>query len=148
MYQKYLCLMKKGRTYSATFSKYQTFSLILWAEAIAKEQREHVTVLDVRDSHEWQEGHIEGALHIPYHEIEQRLGELNPAQPLMVLCAGGQRSVVACALLLRHGFQHVCNVIGGMEPGGKRGCRRCGRLCQSWAKTTCATPTDRRARLF
>jgi hydroxyacylglutathione hydrolase len=77
-------------------------------------QLDEVTVLDVRDEGEWVEGHIEGAVNIPYNEVEERMGELNPEAMLAVLCAGGQRSVIACALLLRHGFRHVYNVVGGM----------------------------------
>jgi hypothetical protein len=36
-----------------------------------------------------EEGHIEGALHMPFYEVEQRLDELNPTRLLAVLCAGG-----------------------------------------------------------
>src|SRR5262249_28589950 len=55
-------------------------------------QSDAFTVLDVRDQEEWTEGHIAGAVHIPYYWLEQRLQELDSRQPLAVTCASGQRS--------------------------------------------------------
>jgi hydroxyacylglutathione hydrolase len=83
-------------------------------------------ILDVRDQSEWDEGHIAGATHIPYYFIEQRLHEhqLNPAQPLAVMCASGQRSTIACSILQRHGFRNLSNVVGGMDAWEKAGFER------------------------
>jgi glyoxylase-like metal-dependent hydrolase (beta-lactamase superfamily II)/rhodanese-related sulfurtransferase len=75
----------------------------------------HLTVLDVRDQSEWDEGHIAPAKHIPYYFIEERVQELDPAQEMAVLCASGQRSTIACSLLQRHGFTELSNVVGGMD---------------------------------
>jgi hydroxyacylglutathione hydrolase len=83
-------------------------------------QREAFTVLDVRDQGEWDEGHIAGAVHIPYYFLEQRLQELDGRQLLAVTCASGQRSALACSILQRHGFTELCNVVGGMEAWSKR----------------------------
>jgi len=79
------------------------------------------TVLDVRDQSEWDEGHITEAIHIPYYFIEQRLQELDPAQPLAVTCASGQRSTLAASLLQKHGFTQLSNVVGGMDEWHKKG---------------------------
>jgi len=79
------------------------------------------TVLDVRDQSEWDEGHIEGAIHLPYYLIEQHLqegrDELRPdaGQPMAVICASGQRSAIASAILQKHGFTNISNVVGGMD---------------------------------
>ena len=86
-----------------------------------------LAVLDVRDQNEWDEGHIKGALHIPYYFIEQHLqdehDELNSYRdrPLAVTCASGQRSTIACSLLQRHNFRELFNVVGGMEAWEKAG---------------------------
>jgi rhodanese-related sulfurtransferase len=74
-----------------------------------------LTILDVRDQGEWEEGHIEGAIHVPYYTVEEQVHELDRTQPLAVICASGQRSMIASALLQRHGFAAVANVVGGME---------------------------------
>ena len=57
-----------------------------------------VTVLDVRRPLEWAASHIDGALHIPLHELPGRLGEL-PGLPVWVHCQGGYRASVAASLL-------------------------------------------------
>ena len=74
-----------------------------------------VQVLDVRDQGEWDEGHIKGAIHIPYYFVEQRLQGLDPTRSMAVLCASGQRSTIACSILQRHGFTELFNVVGGMD---------------------------------
>lgn len=71
-------------------------------------------VLDVRTSGEWDAGHIEGALHIPIAELNQRLKEV-PSAPLAVICGSGYRSAIACSLLLRHGRRDVVDVPGGWK---------------------------------
>lgn len=72
-------------------------------------------ILDVRDQSEWDEGHISGAIHIPYYSLDQRVQELDALQPLAVSCASGQRSTIACSLLQRHNFTELFNVVGGMD---------------------------------
>lgn len=80
-----------------------------------------LTVLDVRDAGEWDEGHIKEAIHIPYYFIEQSLQE-GPKEldsytdkPLAVICGSGQRSTIASSLLQRHGFTRLFNIVGGMD---------------------------------
>ncbi len=88
-----------------------------------------LSVLDVRDPSEWDEGHIEGATHVPYYSIEQRLSDeqgrkaLRPDEngALAVICGSGQRSMIACSILQRHGFTGLYNVIGGMEAWNEAG---------------------------
>jgi hydroxyacylglutathione hydrolase len=77
--------------------------------------RHQLQVLDVRDQSEWDEGHINHAIHIPYYFIQQRMHELDASQPLAVTCASGQRSTIACSLLQRHNFTELFNVVGGMD---------------------------------
>lgn len=84
-------------------------------------QHAGLKVLDVRDPGEWTEGHISGALHIPFYAVEQHLAELDPSVPMAVVCGSGQRSTVASAVLQRHGFQHLFNIVGGMDAWKKAG---------------------------
>jgi glyoxylase-like metal-dependent hydrolase (beta-lactamase superfamily II)/rhodanese-related sulfurtransferase len=74
-----------------------------------------LNVLDVRDESEWEAGHIKGAVHLPLYAIEQHFRELDPAQPIAVICGSGERSAVAAAILQHHAFPQIINVIGGME---------------------------------
>jgi len=77
--------------------------------------RHDLKILDVRDQDEWEEGHIKGAMHIPYYFLEQRLQELDNSQPLALICTSGQRSSIACSLLQRHSFTQLFNIVGGMD---------------------------------
>lgn len=57
-----------------------------------------VVVLDVRLDGEWAESRVDGAVHIPLHELPARIGEL-PAGRVWVHCQGGYRASVAASLL-------------------------------------------------
>ncbi|GAA3794920.1 MBL fold metallo-hydrolase [Amycolatopsis tucumanensis] len=59
-------------------------------------------VLDVRLPHEWRDGHVRGAVHIPLPELPHRIGEI-PAGPVWVHCASGYRATAAASLLARAG---------------------------------------------
>lgn len=59
-------------------------------------------VLDVRRRLEWDEGHIEGAVHIPLHDLSERLHEVPPGQ-VWVHCRTGYRSIVAASVLAARG---------------------------------------------
>jgi rhodanese-related sulfurtransferase len=63
-------------------------------------------VLEVRRNHERAQQQIAGSLHIPIHEVLQRLDEV-PAGPVWVHCAGGYRAGVVAALLDAHGIDVV-----------------------------------------
>jgi rhodanese-related sulfurtransferase len=72
-----------------------------------------VQVLDVRERAEWEEGHIPGAVHVPYHDVGAIPDDLDPARPIAVLCESGQRSAVAASQLQRAGARDVIHVTGG-----------------------------------
>ena len=57
-----------------------------------------VVVLDVRRRLEWSGGHIEGALHVPLHQLPGRLPDLPPG-PIWVHCQAGYRASVAASIL-------------------------------------------------
>jgi glyoxylase-like metal-dependent hydrolase (beta-lactamase superfamily II)/rhodanese-related sulfurtransferase len=61
-------------------------------------ERGQVVLLDVRRQVEWQASRIEGALHIPLHELAGRIAEL-PAGEIWVHCQSGYRAAVAASLL-------------------------------------------------
>lgn len=63
-------------------------------------------VLDVRRDDEWVDGHLEGAVHIPLHDLEDRLDEV-PDGEVWVHCASGYRAGIGASLLDRAGRQVV-----------------------------------------
>lgn len=78
-------------------------------------------LLDVRQPREYEESHLPGARLIPLKELPDRLGELNPDQPVVAYCAVGGRSRAAAQLLSGQGFTEVYNLAGGIKAwsGGK-----------------------------
>lgn len=72
-------------------------------------------VLDVRRNSEWRDGHIDGAVHIPLHELPDRLAEV-PDGEVWVHCAGGFRASIAAALLDRSGRHHVVTIDDEFSP--------------------------------
>ena len=62
--------------------------------------------LDVRRQDEWEEAHLDGALHIPLHLLEQRMDHLPPGT-IWVYCAAGYRAAIAASLLARRGREVV-----------------------------------------
>jgi len=85
------------------------------------EQGTDVVVLDVREASEWDDGHIEPALHLPMFEAVSRRAELPAGRPVAVLCAGGLRSSTVISALQRHGVGALHNVTGGMSAWVKAG---------------------------
>ena len=57
-----------------------------------------VVVLDVRRDSEWSQSHIDGAVHVPLHDLPARIGEL-PRGELWVHCEAGYRASVAASFL-------------------------------------------------
>ncbi|MGH8445754.1 MAG: rhodanese-like domain-containing protein [Solimonas sp.] len=74
-----------------------------------------VTLVDVRGADELALARLDRALHIPMHELPQRIGELNPNAPIAVLCHHGVRSEMAARFLEKNGFGDVASVAGGID---------------------------------
>ncbi|HEU4450215.1 MAG TPA: rhodanese-like domain-containing protein [Gaiellaceae bacterium] len=74
-----------------------------------------VRLLDVREDDEWEEGHVDGSLHVPYHDLRDGLpaGLDNGGGPLAVACSAGNRSSIAVSLLRRAGVHDVVHVAEG-----------------------------------
>ncbi len=70
-------------------------------------------LLDVREPHEYVEGHITGARLIPLGEVGRRLNELPRDRDILVICRSGNRSGAATRQLVQAGYRAV-NLSGGM----------------------------------
>lgn len=68
------------------------------------------TVIDVRSSWEFAEGHVENALNIPLEEIPMRIDEIKELSiPFILYCRSGNRSGMACGILQQFGIPEVHN---------------------------------------
>jgi glyoxylase-like metal-dependent hydrolase (beta-lactamase superfamily II)/rhodanese-related sulfurtransferase len=75
-----------------------TFAVASFAELAGVRGRRPVVLLDVRRQGEWASSRIDGALHIPLHELAGRMGEI-PGGEIWVHCQAGYRASVAASLL-------------------------------------------------
>ena len=71
-----------------------------------------VTLLDTRTEGEYRRGHIDGFVNIPVDELRARIGEIDPAKPVYVICQSGLRSYIATRILAQEGFD-CYNFSGG-----------------------------------
>ncbi len=78
---------------------------------------EDVTVLDVREQHEYDVANLgEGVARlIPLGELPNRIPELNRDENFAIHCKSGARSAKAVKLLQEAGFENVYNVKGGIN---------------------------------
>lgn len=72
-------------------------------------------LLDVREDWETKLCRLPNAVHIPIEEIEFRVEELNPDDPIVVYCHQGVRSAAVAQYLRGLGFANVRNLTGGLD---------------------------------
>ena len=74
-------------------------------------------IIDVREPHEWEISNLEdiGAILLPQNEILDRMGELDMARDIVVMCRSGVRSANVIRELRKHGFQRLLNLEGGIN---------------------------------
>ena len=77
---------------------------------------ENAVVIDVRDSKEYEAGHIVDAINIPHTALETRMSELNKYKhkPVVLTCKMGQHSGASGTLLRKAGFEQVARLTGGI----------------------------------
>lgn len=81
----------------------------------ARIQNNGVSLLDVREKEEWDEGHLPGATFLPRGFLEVRVEKAAPEKdkPVIVYCAGGTRSAYAAKTLQDLGYTDVVSMAGG-----------------------------------
>lgn len=69
-------------------------------------------ILDVRDSVEFENDALEGAVNIPLNELRDRIAEIPEGKRVWAYCSIGLRGYTANRILLQHGFESF-NLAGG-----------------------------------
>jgi adenylyltransferase/sulfurtransferase len=83
-------------------------------ELLMSNGKSHV-IVDVRESDEWRQGHLEGAVPLPRGFLEIKVETAIPDKqtPIIAYCAGGVRSLLAGKILKEMGYQNVTSMTGG-----------------------------------
>ena len=86
-------------------------------QALDKIKTGNISVIDVRTPEEFAEGHVPGAINIPYDKIGERLHEI-PAtkdQPVLLYCRTGKRAAMAETTLTAAGYSNLYHLKGDMQ---------------------------------
>lgn len=103
--------MIQKRIYSLIFA----FATLLMTSAWAQGQGQ-ILLIDTRSPAEYEQGHAQGAVLIPYDAIEAGILKLSPAKdaPIYLYCGSGGRAEIARKRLEHRGYTHVTN-LGGLS---------------------------------
>jgi molybdopterin/thiamine biosynthesis adenylyltransferase/rhodanese-related sulfurtransferase len=87
------------------------------APELAKKLRdgEKLRLIDVREPHELEISHLEGAELIPLGQFASHLSDLDSSQEIVLFCKSGTRSTRALEILASAGFKKVKNLKGGIN---------------------------------
>ncbi len=110
--------MSEVSRYQALVADAKTRIREITVQDIEREPLKAGTVLiDIREESEWSNGYAVGATHVSRGilegEIEDRIPDLNT--PILLYCAGGNRSALAADNLLKMGYTDVRSLAGGFR---------------------------------
>ena len=76
---------------------------------------ERLVLIDVREDHEWEKGHLPGAVHLSKGIIERDIESRIPDKGAAIVCqcGGGFRSALVCENLQRMGYMNTWSLAGG-----------------------------------
>jgi rhodanese-related sulfurtransferase len=80
-----------------------------------RERGEEMLLIDTREDHEWDRGHIPGAIHLSKGIIERDIENMVPdeGREIILYCGGGFRSALAAESLQKMGYTNVRSMSGG-----------------------------------
>lgn len=98
----------QGKNISKEVEK-EMYETITSEEAKKIMDSEEVIILDVREKEEYEEGHIKGAILIPYTEIATKASKMLPDKDakILVYCRSGRRSKIASEQLILLGYTNI-----------------------------------------
>ncbi|MCH1558371.1 MAG: MBL fold metallo-hydrolase [Flavobacteriaceae bacterium] len=76
---------------------------------------ESINLVDVRKFSERSNGFLKNTISIPLDLFQDNLNSLDKNKKYYVHCAGGYRSMIACSILKRNGFNSPIDVTGGFS---------------------------------
>src|SRR5438105_14190967 len=107
-------IMRQARQQVPEWSPSQVQDALAQQHEAARDDQD-VVLVDVREKHEWNEGYIPGAVHVPRGFLELQIEEAVPdkSKTVVLYCAGGVRSLIAGVTLQQMGYQNPISMSGG-----------------------------------
>lgn len=86
------------------------------SELVRLMNQENAVIVDLRDTAEYENGHVTAALNIPYSSLQSRMMELEKfkQRPVVMTCKMGTQSGQAGTVMKKAGFANVMKLKGGM----------------------------------
>ncbi len=100
----------------------------------ATNEKENVSIFDVRKAGEYAAEHIVDVLSTPLNYINDHIAEFPKEKEFYLHCAGGYRSMIAASILKARGYHNVINVIGGFDAIKKTGIKTTNYVCPTTLK--------------
>ena len=84
-----------------------------------------VVVVDVRESQEYEQGHLEGSINIPRGVAEMGVPRVapDPGTRIICYCAAGNRSALVADSLTQMGYENIESMVGGFQDWARSGQR-------------------------
>jgi rhodanese-related sulfurtransferase len=76
-------------------------------------REDRIQLVDVRETHEREAGHVPGSRHVPLAELTAAAPTIDPSLPVVFVCRVGARSSMAAWSFARAGYD-AHNLQGGM----------------------------------
>lgn len=70
----------------------------------------HAVVVDTRQIKEWEAGHVQGAVFIPFYQVLDRLADIPRSEDVYVYCGSGYRAAAVASMLSNLGYDRVIHV--------------------------------------
>ncbi len=87
-------------------------------EATQLNNHDNALFLDIRDTADFNNGHIPDAVNIPLKQLTERFSDLkkhrNSNQPVIAYCRSGNASIAAGNILKKNGIENAYNLSGGI----------------------------------
>jgi len=91
-----------------------SFDTIRTNEIIKYIGKQNVIIIDLRDRHEYNSGHIPGAVNIPYEDLENHGNQFPKGNLLIFYCDRGNISLLAARDLMKYGY-NIKSLYGGLR---------------------------------
>ena len=82
---------------------------------------DHLFVLDVRTPQEYAEGHVPGAVNVPYDQLASRLADVPRDKDVVLYCKSGRRAGIAADVLAANGYTRLSHLEGDMPAWAAKG---------------------------
>ncbi|MBK6348379.1 MAG: rhodanese-like domain-containing protein [Steroidobacteraceae bacterium] len=82
---------------------------------------DHLLVLDVRTPQEYAEGHVPGAVNVPYDQLASRLAQVPKDKDVVLYCKSGRRAGIAADVLAANGYTRLSHLEGDMPAWIEKG---------------------------